>query len=270
MDRSTEADVTLAIASLNTQWATELCLRSLRACDAGAPFRVVVGDCGSTDGSLPMLTRSLKSGIIDELEVAPRGRFHQQWADHWVTTTQTPYLVMLDSDVEIRADGWLKEMLERLNGAGACAASVDSENPNFRSPWDGTPLRLGRRFSMHCALFNVAAVRATGRSFAARDVDPEDGGRTIRYDVGGWLGAGLELAVMPDGWEQSHIVHYRAMSWAMEAQNPRLRRHWFRSQATIAVRLVSYRVGGRRAAQTLTYAHTAISDVRRRAARLRT
>jgi hypothetical protein len=257
-------EVTIGIASINTRMATELCLRSLEAHDAGKPYHLVVGDCGSTDGTLPMLIRRLRANMINELELAPRGRLHAQWVDHWVNNCWTPYLFTLDSDVEIRADGWLQEMLDHLGPAGACAASITPENLAQKSPIDGLYRHVGRKLSMHCALFDLKTVRALGRSFLLVDLEDPHGGGLIRYDVGGWVTAGLDVAVMPAGWEASHIVHYGAMSWAKEqASDPTFRRRWIRSQVSIAGRYASYRVGGRRAAEALTAAGQTARSLRR-------
>jgi GT2 family glycosyltransferase len=60
-------DITVHVASWNTASATELCLRTMRR-HAGHPFALVVGDGGSTDGSLAMLRDFAQRGWL-ELEV---------------------------------------------------------------------------------------------------------------------------------------------------------------------------------------------------------
>ena len=162
--------VTIAIASVNTAPATELCLRSLAAYDAGVPYRLVIGDCGSTDGSLPMLMSRVQSGQIASIELAPHGRRHAEWIDHWVSECPTTYLLMLDSDVEIRVeirrDGWLAGMVATAEASetAMCMASLLPENPDYTDP-DGRAVRLGQRPSMHCVLLQVASLRKLGRSF---------------------------------------------------------------------------------------------------------
>ena len=105
-----QPDTTICIASVNTAWNTELCLRSLQVRDSGHPSRVVVGDCGSTDRTLPMLVRMARRAVVDDIELAPRGRNHATWIDHWLSTCPTEYMVLVDSDVEVRLDGWLAEL----------------------------------------------------------------------------------------------------------------------------------------------------------------
>src|SRR5215213_1405556 len=82
--RSPSSMVTIAIASINTRPFTELAIRSAVR-RAGYPAKVVVGDGGSTDGTLEMLDR-LSSRLIDEVEIEPNGRSHGEWLDHWVAT----------------------------------------------------------------------------------------------------------------------------------------------------------------------------------------
>ena len=62
------SDTTICIATINTAWNTELCLRSLDVRDGGHPHQVVVGDCGSTDGTLPMLVKMAQRGLVDDID----------------------------------------------------------------------------------------------------------------------------------------------------------------------------------------------------------
>ena len=60
--RDAHRSVTAYIANLNTARVTELCIRSMREF-SGDEFALVVGDCGSTDGSLRMLERFASHGL---------------------------------------------------------------------------------------------------------------------------------------------------------------------------------------------------------------
>jgi GT2 family glycosyltransferase len=76
----TDADrVVMHIASWNTARVTELCIRSMRHY-AGRDFDLVVGDGGSSDGSLEML-RVRARWLRLESARQPQAR---QWLDHWV------------------------------------------------------------------------------------------------------------------------------------------------------------------------------------------
>ncbi len=208
-------DTTIYVASINTAWSTELCLRSLDARDSGHPYQVVVGDCGSTDGTLPMLVKMLKRGVVDDIELAPRGRRHAGWIDQWLSTCTTDYMILLDSDVEIRQDGWLADLHQArfLHDAAFVTAAMEAERADLIKPG----VMMARRPTVYCMLIDVAKVRALGRSFE----EWYDG--VVGYDVGAWVfvglvQAGVPYAVMPDSWRPS-VKHYEAMSYGKSSSN---------------------------------------------------
>ncbi len=208
---------TICIASINTAWATELCLRSLEVRDAGRPYRVIIGDSGSTDGTLPMLVRMLQRGVVDDIELAAGGRRHAAWIDHWVATCPTEYLVLLDSDVEIRQDGWLADMHRERAEHEAVLVTAELEPP--RPEWTKPGVQIEARPAAYCMLLDVAKVRALGRSFE----EWYDG--SVGYDVGAWVfagivDAGMSYAVMPQSWLPA-VRHWGAMSYARNVRQLR-------------------------------------------------
>lgn len=240
-------DTTICIATINTATVTELCLRSIDVHDSGHPYQVVVGDCGSTDGTLLMLSRFRSRGVIAKIEEAPDGRRHEDWLDHWVATATTPYLVFLDSDIEIRRDGWLAELHKARADTDAALAGADLIAP-FTLP-DDPSITRAQRLAAHCLLVDVNKIRTLGRKFG----DPP--GQRRVYDVGAWIfdglpDAGYTYAVMPRGWEGDAIRHWYAMSYSKASAD--LRRHWLKTIAVVSVRLTLYRLAGRRAAQALS------------------
>jgi glycosyltransferase involved in cell wall biosynthesis len=80
-------DVRVHVPTINTAAVTELCIRTMRR-RAGAPFELVVGDGGSTDGSLDVLRRFERDGWLT-LEIAPGGRTHAAWLDKWFAECPT-------------------------------------------------------------------------------------------------------------------------------------------------------------------------------------
>ena len=110
-----QPDVRVHIASINTARVTELCIRTMHRY-AGYPFTLVVGDGGSTDGSLEMLRRLERQGWL-ELEVAPNGRLRTEWLDHWFAECSERLAVFSDSDVEYLRPNWLREMVDAAGGA---------------------------------------------------------------------------------------------------------------------------------------------------------
>lgn len=118
-----EVAVGIYVASFNTRRFTERCVRSIL--DHTGPARLLtVGDSGSNDGSRQMLQSYADRGKL-RLQVSRKPRDHAWWLDKWLRECRHEYAVFLDSDVEIRRDGWLSRMLERAEGASiVCAEFV--------------------------------------------------------------------------------------------------------------------------------------------------
>lgn len=213
--------VTVYVASLDTAVSTELCIRSMRA-RAGYPFSLVVGDCGSSDGSLDMLQRFAERGWLT-LEVAPEGRMHAGWLDDWMRRPACDYAVACDSDIEFRRRNWLADMVRRAQRCGAAlvAAEMTREGRNFIEPVGLQRVRLARRPAPWLLLLDVAQTAGIDTSFTFKavhtDTVPEG---TIAYDVGGYrfnelLRRGLRHTVMPP-WFRLKYRHYGSMSWATD------------------------------------------------------
>lgn len=238
-------DTTVYIASINTAWNTELCLRSLHVRDGGRPYRVIVGDCGSTDATLPMLVKLLKRGLVEDIELAPHGRRHAGWIDHWLSTCGTDYMVLLDSDVEVRKDGWLADLhrARSLCEAAFVTAAMEEERSEPTKPG----VTMAKRPTVYCMLIDVAKVRALGRSFEEWYDGP------MGYDVAAWLFLGLAeaeipYAVMPETWLPS-VKHYEAMSYGKNFVQRRAQVR--KNKAKVMARVLFYRGGGRLGANVL-------------------
>jgi glycosyltransferase involved in cell wall biosynthesis len=211
--------VTVHVASLDTREVTELCIRSLRE-HAGMALDLVVGDCGSTDGSLEMLERMRDGGWL-RLEVAPEGRRHPEWLDRWLAACSTRFLVFSDSDVEYREPGWLLDMVTTARTTGAALVCGRMQHPpaTFVHPRTGAARRLAPRPTPWLLLLDLEQVRGrVDASFAYEDVpDPDAFGGKVAYDVGAAYfreleRAGLTWAEMPEAW-QTHYRHYGGLTW---------------------------------------------------------
>ncbi len=245
MEPTPLSDTTIYIASIDTAWNTELCLRSVDVRDSGHAYQVVVGDCGSTDRTLPMLVKMLNRGLVDDIELEPRGRAHAGWIDHWLSTCNTDYMVLLDSDVEIRQDGWLADLhrARSVHNAAFVTAAMEDERLEATKPG----VIMARRPTVYCILIDVAKVRAVGRSFEEWYDGP------VGYDVAAWVFLGLveakiPYAVMPESWLPS-VKHYEAMSYGKNLVQRRAEVRKNRSK--VMVRVLFYRVGGRAGANIL-------------------
>ncbi len=192
-----------------------------------------------------MLVKMAQRGVVDDIELAPRGRTHAGWIDHWLSKCSTPYMALLDSDVEVRLDGWLADLhrTRSLSQATFVTAAMEAERSEPTKPG----VMMAVRPTVYCMLIDVAKVRAVGRSFEEWYDGP------VGYDVAAWLFAGvvdakLPYAVMPESWLPA-VRHYEAMSYGENLAQRRARVR--RNKARVITRVAFYRAGGRAGADVL-------------------
>jgi glycosyltransferase involved in cell wall biosynthesis len=214
-----DVDVRVHVASINTRSSTELCIRSMRQY-AGRPFELVVGDGGSTDGSVAMLETFQKRGWL-EFEVADAPRMHGDWLDGWIKQCPRRYCVFCDSDMEFLADGWLSEMMEVM-ASTQCAlvcAYFTPPDPDYVHPVYQTQMQLAPRPSPWLLLLDLEQVRDISASFLFHEDEATEGVPGVAYDVGGFFfreltDRGLTWRSMPESWlEKAH--HFGGMSWGL-------------------------------------------------------
>jgi glycosyltransferase involved in cell wall biosynthesis len=207
------------VASINTKTMTELCVLSMHRY-AGFDYELVVGDCGSTDGSLEML-RELEQRKVLTLEVAPDGRAHGEWLDRWFALCPARYAVFVDSDVEFLREQWLHDMVETATTTGAALVATRIQARNgvqYKHPTTGSPRVLAPRPEPWLMLIDVEQTRGVVLDgFAYRDEPPTDGGAKTAFDIGaaffrGVERAGLLYAEMPPEFARAYR-HYGGMSW---------------------------------------------------------
>jgi hypothetical protein len=214
------------VASLNTAAATELCIRSMRAC-TDLDFALTVGDAGSTDGSLAMLRRFEQLGWL-ELQVAEHGRRHSEWLNQWVGECPSPYAVFVDSDVVFRRHGWLEELVATARDTGSVFVSAGILHPSF-PPTDaqGRKLRWMPRPTPWMMLVDVERARATEVGFGFRTGDDPDAGVRVMYDTGAAFFEAVERrgdpwAAMPAEWGRC-FHHFGSLSWWSTKSDLKLR-----------------------------------------------
>ncbi|HZJ26316.1 MAG TPA: glycosyltransferase [Acidimicrobiia bacterium] len=212
-------DVVVHVASYNTAAATELCVRSMHHY-AEAPFRLRVGDAGSTDGSVERLAGFAARGWL-ELEEAPGGRKHAEWIDGWLKHCEARYAVFCDSDVEFRRPGWLADLVTTATTGEHALVCARMQWPpaTFVHPTTGAARRLAPRPTPWMLLVDVNQVRGrVEESFGYRDVaDPDAFGGKVAYDVGAAYFAALErvgLSWAEMGPEfQKKFRHFGGLTW---------------------------------------------------------
>jgi glycosyltransferase involved in cell wall biosynthesis len=212
------ADVCVYFASINTAAVTELCIRTMRSF-AGFDFDLVVGDCGSTDGSLEMLQQFEGRHWLD-LDVAPDGRSHPDWLDGWFASCTSRYAVFCDSDVQFLREGWLRRMVERAHAEDAALVATRIQARGgvaYQHPRTGHRRTLAERPEPWLMLIDVEKARGVvTTSFAYRDELQPDGTK-IAYDTAAAFfrelqAVGLHYAEMPPEFRRWYR-HYGSLSW---------------------------------------------------------
>jgi hypothetical protein len=243
----TQPAVTIFIASIGTKRSTELCIRSIHLHTQRETYRIHVCDCGSEDGSLPMFQRMLRTGVIDDLTLEPRGRPHGEWLDWWAAICPTAYAIALDSDIEILSDHWLDLLLSTAREKRACMVTSEflPEMPGYVDH-TGVPRRLARRPSPWMMLFDPEACRelASWRTTMVVDASiPE-----------GWWGLDTGAAVLRALEEQGLVAaeaprelrdrfrHYGGMSWVKRLES---HPHWRLQAKAVKVRALEVYVAWR-------------------------
>jgi glycosyltransferase involved in cell wall biosynthesis len=208
--------VTVHVASLNTRAATELCLRTMRL-RAGYPFDLIVGDSGSTDGSVGMLEDFAGRGW---LTVQHANRTHAGWLDAWRSQAASRYLVFADSDMDFRHDGWLRDLVARARTTGAALVALEIRPPtkNMREPVSGRLVRMMPAPTTWLFLVDSVQLADLNASFAFRAVEtdtvPEG---CIVYDTAAALLEELQAsgraAVGMSASYRARVKHYGSMTW---------------------------------------------------------
>lgn len=150
--------VTIIIASENTKEALTLCLLSIRKYTK-APYRVIVIDNSSTDGTLKLLEQFpwVKVVTISGIKMGER---HGRALDIGAQKVRTKYFLAMDSDVEILDFNWLTEMLKKITENDG--AFVGELAPRLRHPYWGN---FKERVLPYCLLVNTEFFKKNNCSF---------------------------------------------------------------------------------------------------------
>jgi hypothetical protein len=213
--------VRVHVPGIDRAAATELCIRSLRE-HAGYPFRLTVGDGGSTDGSIEMLRAMEGRGWL-ELEVDSSRPWHPEWLDRWVARCDAEFAVFADNDVEFLGEGWLRDLVGTaiLTGAALVYGDLCPEFPEYvEHHKGGRVVRMAARPGPWLMLVHVPQVAPLGLSFAFHEERVAD--TIVVCDVGtlffqGLQARGLRCVQMPDDYRAKYR-HYGAMSWPLAAR----------------------------------------------------
>ncbi len=121
--RLVPGEVTICIVNYKTEDLTRLCLRSIRKY-THHPYKVIVVDNGSADGSLEYLKTLDWITLIERPpeEMIKTGSWAQGTAlDLGLKACDTEFFLAMHSDTIVHKDGWLKDFLVQCGPGIACA-----------------------------------------------------------------------------------------------------------------------------------------------------
>ena len=215
----TTPDCRVHFASINTAAVTELCIRTMREF-AGYPFELVVGDCGSTDGSLEMLQRFEQRGLA-----APRGRARRPASPRLARRLVGNVPDALRGLLRLRHRVPPAELPAKDGRASPRRRGRAGRDPHpgprrrvVPAPGLGARRILAERPEPWLMLIDVEQTRGVVTdSSAYRDELQPDGRTKVAYDTAAAFfrdlqSSGLRYAEMPPEFARSYR-HYGSLSW---------------------------------------------------------
>lgn len=194
--------VTITIPHYQTEELVKLCLRSIRR-HTVLPYRVVVVDNGSTDGSLAYLRSVAWITLIERNgeNIKPGAWAHGSALDIGIAHTDTEFFLALHSDVFVKRAGWLGPLLAPFQHttAMACVGAGKLEVPSFfrkalkrvEARWQralgtarsgiGTSRAPAEYVRTTCALYRTGVIKKEDLSFLPRDEQGWTSGQGLFY-----------------------------------------------------------------------------------------
>lgn len=133
----------IVIPHYQTETLVRLCLRAIRRF-TDSPFETIVVDNHSQDGSLEYLRRVGWIRLIERAgETEPEAVYaHASAMDLGTAAARGRWLVSLHTDTIVRREGWLRDLVARLE-ANPRAAALSSGKLETDPPWYRALKRLG-------------------------------------------------------------------------------------------------------------------------------
>lgn len=191
-----------------------------------------------------MLKRFATRGWLT-VDDGPAERRHGQWIDLWRAQCDTPYLVVLDSDVMCMQHGWLERLIDATDGVGLAAYGhceprhyVEQRNTGMQGV---DQLVLGRPDPCVFVL-DQARTAHVEVSFAWQPAGDVDARPFLAHDTAGAFAA--RLVEEGIGWRtiptehRADFRHFGGRSY----NSPRLGRHEARIRLVVLANLVRLRL----------------------------
>jgi glycosyltransferase involved in cell wall biosynthesis len=148
----------ILIPNYNSGDAIALAVESIRAHDAGYPYRIIVHDDYPANGiDAPYLADALKRGLIDELYTDADAQGHGGSLNILLNEKcQSDFAAVLDCDTVIRRGGWLRSMIDAAEADPKVALVSDFKPGGYQFLVGG--YRTGF-YLLWFSLFNMTAYR---------------------------------------------------------------------------------------------------------------
>ena len=148
----------ILVPNYNSGDAIALCLESIRAYDAGWPYRIIVHDDYPANGvDAPYLARALETGLIDELYTDAEAQGHGGSLNILLNEKcDSDYAAILDCDTVIRRGGWLRNLIDAAEASPKTIIVSDFKQGGYQFLVGG--YRTGF-FTVWFGLINMTAYR---------------------------------------------------------------------------------------------------------------
>ena len=213
------SSVTLFLTNRNNRYPLELTIRTMLAKTRYEPFKVVVADNSSMDGSREWLE---SVSVRAPLTILQGARPQSEWYDRMFREVGTDYWVALHEDLIFTGSDWLADLIGRMESDPDLQLLEGEYFPPKRGmaePVSGEVIDLGESLStwLFCIRTSLRD-RLPGASFAFdRGPAPPKHQRRQCYDLGGRLlrdmrHVGLKYEWMPR-WYRTKWHHVGNLSW---------------------------------------------------------
>ena len=126
--------VSIIMLTYNAPEFVEHSIETLRKHTKGIPYELIVLDNASGDRTRRLLLKLQKRGMIDKLIFEKNNTYFAKGNNTAarLCSTDSKYILLLNSDVEIREDNWLKDLAAR-HERGAISYGVCEAEPHVRA-----------------------------------------------------------------------------------------------------------------------------------------
>jgi len=145
--------VSILMSNFNSCEAVQLAVESVRRYTSYPDYRLVVyDDCSTNSVDVEYLREAKRKGWVTELIEGKRRSSHGSALNVLMCGCKTDLAMVLDCDVEITGEGWLRDMVACVNDSTLAVLGIEDNYPNKRPS-------LPSWFQSWFMLWNMAAYR---------------------------------------------------------------------------------------------------------------